>query len=167
MLDLLNLKGTPSQDTKILLVEDLGKSIGLSNHIQRALKKIKGICAKATKSYTLLTLTNKWNVPNSGSACSCWNYGAHDHSLPKCKVTKNQYIILVNKNKWEEENDKKGRGAKILDWVVIIFGSFFKYLHLRGSDERKSILAPFNPKCIPTYYTKIPLHIVSNRDSCF
>ena len=75
------------------------------------LKKIKRIDAKATTYYTSLIIDNKWNEHNSGSACSCWNCGAHDHRLQKCEVTNNQDQIYANKNNWEEENDKNSGGG--------------------------------------------------------
>ena len=78
-------------------VSELGKSTYLSNNIQRTMKKIKGIDAKDTTSYTSLIIANEWNEHNIGSACSCWNCGAHTHRLHKCEVTKNQDQIYAQK----------------------------------------------------------------------
>ena len=52
-------------------VADLGNFVGLSNNSQSTLKKINGICVKATTYYTSLDLTNYFNLPNNGSTISC------------------------------------------------------------------------------------------------
>ena len=67
------------------------------------------IRAKASTSYTSLTIANKWNVTNSGSTSSCCNFGDHAHS--KFNNTKCQDRIDTIKNKWEEYKINKSRGG--------------------------------------------------------
>lgn len=89
-------------------VDDLGKTLGLTNNCQETMDKIKQICAKASTLYSSLQLADKWLNP-AGSVRSCWNCGG-DHGLSKCKTPKDQARIEANKKKWESERKSSGGG---------------------------------------------------------